>query len=169
MAFVSTVDPAPRQSGIGRSSDHYRSISFLEEISMKTSERSIATNMIIPAHQQDPAVQSAENEGMPAIPLSNNADVGVFDKITSYLRKEYASIKTGQDITLEQLLANLTAATDNDRLLRKQSASLKFLIASDIKDAKKFPAQGIPSATAKPMSAWRERYNGLDRFLPRPA
>ncbi len=105
---------------------------------------------------------------MPAISPLKNADIGVFDRITSYVKKEYASIKIGQDITLEQLFANLSAATDNDRLLRKQSASLKFLIASDIKDAKKFPTQGIPSTNAKPMSAWRERYNGLDRFLPRP-
>ncbi|WP_226470292.1 hypothetical protein [Luteimonas panaciterrae] len=135
---------------------------------MKTSERDTATSTTTPAHQQDRAAQSAESEAMPAISPLKNADIGVFDRITSYVKKEYASIKIGQDITLEQLFANLSAATDNDRLLRKQSASLKFLIASDIKDAKKFPTQGIPSTNAKPMSAWRERYNGLDRFLPRP-
>ncbi len=135
---------------------------------MKTSERSIATSMTIPADQQDRAAQNAESEGIPVIPPSRNADIGVFDRITSYLKKEYASIKIGQDITLEQLLANLSAATDSDRLLRKQSASLKFLIASDIKNAKKFPHQDTSSPSAKPMSAWRERYNGLDRFLPRP-
>lgn len=116
----------------------------------------------------DIAAQTAENEGMPVIGLQGKASPNVFDRISAYLRKKYASLKKGQDLTLEELFAKLGAATEDDRLLRKQSASLRFLIASDIKDAD-FPIPGISDSIARPMRAWRQRYNGLGRFLPRPS
>lgn len=115
------------------------------------------------------AVQSAENEGMPITGLQGNASPNLFDRMSAYLSRQYASLKKGQDLTLEELLANLGTATDGDRRLRKQSASLMFLIASDIKEARNFPVPGVSGPVARPMRAWRQRYNGLDRFLPRPS
>lgn len=123
----------------------------------------------VSAVNDDIAVQTAENEGMPVIGLQGKASPNVFDRISAYLRKEYASLKKGQDLTLEELFSNLVAKTDGDRLLRKQSAPLRFLLASDIKDARDFPIPGISSTLARPMRVWRQRYNGLGRFLPRPS
>lgn len=137
---------------------------------MKAPDRNrISTNVAMSASEEDRAVQSAENEGMALIPSFGHPNLTVLDRISAYLKKEYASIRTGQDLTLEQLLAKLKAAGDDDRLLRKQSASLQFLIASDIKAARGSLTQGASNTIAKPMSAWRQRYNGLDRFLPRPS
>lgn len=132
-------------------------------------QNGISTGVAMSASEEDRAVQSAENEAMALIPSFGHANLTVLDRISAYLKKKYASIKTGQDLTLVQLLAKLRAAGDNDRLLRKQSASLQFLIASDIKAAQGSPTQGASNTIARPMSAWRERYNGLDRFLPRPS
>lgn len=111
----------------------------------------------------------AKNEGMLVQGFQEKARPSVFEVISAYLRREYASLKQGEDLTLEQLLARLGRATEGDRLLRKQSASLMFLIASDIKNARDFPIQGISGPIARPLRAWRQRYNGLDRFLPRPS
>lgn len=121
---------------------------------------------------QGRALQSAENEGMR---ISGTAADGIgsrdtlFARMATYLRGQYDAFGRGQDLTLEQLLASLEKATDGNRLLRKQSAPLMFLIATDIKLAERFPRPGVPDPDARPLRAWRERYNGLDRFLPRPS
>ncbi len=118
----------------------------------------------------DKAMRHAESEGMPVVVgLPESTGSGVFGKMATYLRKEYASLKRGSDLTLEELLASLVAVTEGDRRLRKQSASLKFLIASDIKDSIDYPVPGVSGAIARPMRAWRQRYNGLGRFMPRPS
>jgi|GEM_PF-892328 len=128
----------------------------------------IDTGTAAPTIDVDIAVQDAESEGTSVIALHGKASPNVFDRMSAYMRKAHAPLGKGQHLTREQLLSSLETATDGDRLLHRQSASLRLLIAADIKDASGFPVAGVPGTTARPMRAWRQRYNGLGRFLPRP-
>jgi hypothetical protein len=92
-----------------------------------------------------------------------------FDRMTDYLGREYAAMKRGTDITLEQLLARLHIATRDNRDLRRGASPLMMLIASDIRAAKDFPVSGLPVNPHRSVRAWRQRYNGLERYLPKPS
>ncbi|TDK18849.1 hypothetical protein E2F46_17170 [Luteimonas aestuarii] len=92
-----------------------------------------------------------------------------FDRITAYLGREYASMKRGNDITLAQLLGKLHVATRDNRSLRNDAAPLMALIAADIRAAKDFPVPGVPINPHRSMRTWRQRYNGLEIYLTKPA
>lgn len=114
-----------------------------------------------------PALHDAENEGWPQPGRAVAAKSTFFGKIASFFRDEYASATSSSDITLEQLYRELMSAAARDRLARNKFQKMMFVIASDIRDAKAFPLAGLPVDVARPMSAWRERYNGLDHYLGR--
>lgn len=97
------------------------------------------------------------------------ASPGVFARINAYLIREYRLLKRGDDLTRPQLLAKLQASTLDDRQLRKESSQLMVLITADIKRDRDFPVPGVPADAYRPMRAWRQRYNGLQRFLPKPS
>lgn len=105
----------------------------------------------------------------PADDRDNGAISNTFDRLTDYLGREYAAMKRGTDITLEQLLARLHIATRDNRDLRRGASPLMMLIASDIRAAKDFPVSGLPVNPHRSVRAWRQRYNGLERYLPKPS
>lgn len=112
------------------------------------------------------ALQEAENEGLPPPRPAFAKKTTFAGKVASFFRGEYATLSANSDVTLEQLYRRLRAAAAKDRLALTKSEEMMFVMASDIRDAKAFPQAGAPSGIARPMSAWRERYNGLDRSLP---
>ncbi|MBF6025354.1 hypothetical protein [Lysobacter niastensis] len=109
------------------------------------------------------ATQRAENEGMPSLVPKSVANPNLFDRVSMRLRSGLAWFTKEQELTLEQLLADIKAMSLIDARIGKQSASLMFLMASDIRDAKHFSIDS--SLSARSMRAWRQRYNGLERFL----
>lgn len=123
----------------------------------------------IPRNEDDTALHGAENEGVP-LSVARSPAAGsrthAFARMSAYLRREDGPLRKGQDLTREQLLAALGKATDGNRLLTQQSAPLMVLIASDIERTRRFPLPVDLAAAAWPLHTWRERYNGLDRFLP---
>lgn len=106
----------------------------------------------------DIAVQRAENEGLR--PIFDEAGSSLFSRVSSYLRSRFAPSIRKRDRTLEELLADLKAAEQGDAQLRRRSAALMALMASDIQSAKHFSIES--SLTARSMRAWRQRYNGID-------
>lgn len=113
------------------------------------------------------ALHDTENEGWPQTGGTVPVKSTFFGRIASFFRDEYGSSASSSDITLEQLYRDLMSAAAKDRLARNKFQKMMFVIASDIRDAKTFPLAGLPADVARPMSAWRERYNGLDHYLGR--
>lgn len=137
---------------------------------VKSDQIDADTGTVVSSAYEVSALRRAENEGIHSVSRdSGSTGPDVFDRVAAYLRKEYACLKKDPDLTLEELLATLVAATDGDRRLRKQFAPLKRLMAWDIKDGVDYPIPGLCPAIARPMRAWRQRYNGLGHFLSRPS
>jgi len=88
-------------------------------------------------------------------------------RISSFFRKEYLALTASKDITLEQLYHRLLAISVRDRKARTKFEEMMFLMALDIKDSVEFPLDEGASKTAKPMTAWLERYKYLDTYLRR--
>lgn len=76
------------------------------------------------------------------------------------MRKDFDPAAKEQERTLEQLLVDLRTATNCDTQLRTRSARLMALMASDLRDARRFPTEG--ALAARPMRAWLQRYNGIE-------
>lgn len=112
-----------------------------------------------------PALHDAGNEARTPSSGTAPGESTFFGKVASFFRDEYGSSASSSDITLEQLYRDLMSAAAKDRLARNRFQKMMFVIASDIRDAKAFPLAGLPADVARPMSAWRARYNGLDHYL----
>lgn len=112
------------------------------------------------------ALQEAENEGLPPPRPAFTKKITLAGKVASFFRGEYVMLTANGDMTLEQLYRRLRVAAAKDRLALTKFEEMMFVMASDIRKAKAFPQAGMSPGIARPMSAWRERYNGLDRSLP---
>lgn len=118
------------------------------------------------------ALESAENEGwnMERICAVSAMDKGVGpmrkmsrDFVRSIAR-EWVSWAGTRELSLKQLHAELVASafpSGHDA----ESKSLIALIAADLRDAEKRPIAGCGPEAVRPLSAWRARYNGIDRCL----
>ena len=113
------------------------------------------------------ALESAENEGWPIQTPSTTNRLTFAGKIARYFRGEYAFLTASSDITLEQLYRKLMLADAKDTRARKRFQEMMYAMASDLRAEKESPLAGLPADLARPMSAWRERYNELDRYLSR--
>ncbi len=82
-----------------------------------------------------------------------------------YLRQERAFWTASKDIELSQLLDSLRVVVDNDRSLRKAASPLIFRIGSDLLKSQRDDKLGLSIICARPMRAWRQRYNGLEKYL----
>lgn len=111
------------------------------------------------ACDDDTALQRAHKERTPILALHKAAS-HLFDRVSRHLREGFSPVIKERELTLEQLLVSLNAVTYDDARLRTHSVSLMLLMASDISDAKQFSIESM--LRARPMRAWRERYNGLD-------
>lgn len=88
-------------------------------------------------------------------------------RLASYFMGEYAFLTANGDITLEQLYRKLLLAEAKDTRARAKFHEMMYAMASDLRAQKESPLAGLPVSLARPMSAWRERYNELDRYLGR--
>ncbi|MDI9238645.1 heme-binding protein [Lysobacter sp. LF1] len=113
---------------------------------------------LAPACDDEVALQRAENEGMPPNLMFEKTSARLFPRVSRYVRSR-STTSPELSRTLEELLCDLKAATQGDAQLRRRSASLIALMASDIRDAKHFSIES--SLGARPMRAWRQRYNGI--------
>lgn len=107
----------------------------------------------------DIAEQRAETEGMPPILMHEKRRASLFLRVSSYFRSRFIP-RPELSWTLEELLSDIKVATQGDAQLRRRSAPLMALMALDIRKAKHFSIES--SLVARPMRAWRQRYNGLD-------
>jgi hypothetical protein len=89
----------------------------------------------------------------------------LFAGLRRYLRQERAFWTANDDVELWQLLDRLRAVVDNDRGLRKAASPLIFLIGSDLLKSQRDDQSGLSAISARPMRAWRQRYNGLEEYL----
>ena len=111
------------------------------------------------------AMQRAENEGWPPGRLPASRRPGFVSRITAFLRSEARFFSSHNEMTLEQLHDRLLTIAARDRTARARLDKLLLLVAIDIDDAKRYPALGLTATSPLPMSAWRERYTGIDRYL----
>jgi len=111
------------------------------------------------------AMQRAENEGWPPGRHLPARRPGFASRVVAFLRAEVGFFNDDAEMTLEQLYDRLLSVAARDRTARARLDKLLMLMAIDIGDAKRYPALGVPAASARPMSAWRERYAGIDRYL----
>lgn len=112
------------------------------------------------ALEYDIAVQRAENEGLAIQTPGKAVSTSLFARISKYVRKDFDPAAKEQERTLEQLLVDLRTATNCDTQLRTRSVPLMALMASDLRDARRFPTEG--ALAARPMRAWLQRYNGIE-------
>jgi hypothetical protein len=89
----------------------------------------------------------------------------LFAGLRRYLRQEQAFWTANNDVELSQLLDRLRAVVDSDRGLRKAASPLIFLIGSDLLKSQRGDPLGLSAISARPMRAWRQRYNGLEKYL----
>ena len=111
------------------------------------------------------AMQRAENEGWPPGRLPASRRPGFVSRITAFLRSEARFFSGDTEMTLEQLHDRLLTVAARDRAARARLDKLLMLMAIDIADAQRYPSLGLSVDSARPMSAWRERYAGIDRYL----
>ncbi len=117
------------------------------------------------------ALESAENEGWNMGRLCAESAMGSVSPIRKMSRdfvrsiaREWASWAGTRELSLKQLHAELVASafpSGHDA----ESKALIALIAADLRDAEKWPIAGCGPGSARPLSAWRARYNGIDRCL----
>lgn len=89
----------------------------------------------------------------------------LLDGLRCYLRQERAFWTANNDVELSQLLDRLRAVVDNNRSLRKAASPLIFLIGSDLLKSQRDEQLRLSTLCARPMRAWRQRYNGLEKYL----
>jgi hypothetical protein len=111
------------------------------------------------------AMQRAENEGWPPGRLPAAGRPGFASRVAAFLRSEARFLSSDAEMTLAQLHDRLLTVAARDRAARAQLDKLLVLMAIDIGDAQRFPSLGLSADSARPMSAWRERYAGIDRYL----
>lgn len=115
----------------------------------------------------DAALDVVEIEGLPPVVLTNPGRGKFVRKLARYFKGEYAFLTANSDITLDQLYRKLVLADAEDTRARNRFREMMFLMASDLREERQSPLAGSSAGMAKPMSAWRERYNELDRYLGR--
>lgn len=132
---------------------------------MKRETRVVASGQDIEKHD-NPAFGEDRNARTP----STNTDTlggGLLAKLSGYLKGEYVFLTASSDLTLDQLYRKLILADAEDTRARTRFQEMMYVMASDLRAERDAPLAGLPAGLARPMSAWRERYNELDRYLSR--
>ncbi|WP_144899075.1 hypothetical protein [Luteimonas cucumeris] len=117
------------------------------------------------------ALENAENEGwrvsaaklQGAAPLSNSERWHP-RRLIRALSREFESWAGTRQLSLKQLHAELIASTFPDATHDLENRDLIALIREDLRDA----VLWSEPEDMKPLSAWRARYNDIDRCLRNP-
>lgn len=113
------------------------------------------------------SLRIAENEVLPSAVSTKPGRIPFAEKLTRYFRREYISLTANSDITLDQLYRKLMLADAEDKRARASFREMMFVMASDLREARKSSPAGSSPGLARPMSEWRKRYGEIERYLSR--
>ena len=116
---------------------------------------------------KDAALDVAEDESRPPAGPIKPGKITFAGKLAGYFRREYVFLTANSDITLEQLYQKLLLVDAEEKRARAKFREMMFVMASDLREARKSSLAGSPAGLARPMSEWRERYSELDRYRSR--
>ncbi|MCL1633557.1 hypothetical protein M2650_02710 [Luteimonas sp. SX5] len=105
------------------------------------------------------AEESSRNRGLLGIARATSG------RLTKYAAKEFEHWAGTRELSLRQLRAELVASAFPEAWPDAESSALISLIAQDLRDAALWPVEGRGPDSVRPLSAWRARYNDLDRCL----
>jgi len=88
-----------------------------------------------------------------------------FWSVGSFIAHEWGSWKGTRMLSLKQLHAELLASSFLGDEGDAEGRALIALVAGDLQDAELWPIPDRGPGSARPLSEWRARYGGIDRYL----